>query len=503
MTINHVTARPSTPARSAATPSGSDGSTTVVQERRRKAPADAPDMPSPRKQRLNAAGTSSGATFRRVDISSMSTPDKHGTGTSASAENDVQLLDNRATLEKMGIEHPLLNHSWHDPMPSDVTSTENQALIVQRGEPATPSAGQTSEVAHHHPAAPQLTPSQRVAVERARTQVRGALQGSLTKLQQALDRNLDLEVAQFPIKKVDWALVPLLMASENARNPGLNLVALHMDTAETSFDDDDEDELPPMVNSHNFGKFIESAPPGRYRAVVNDGPHTRAADIRKDSQGTTVIVVDPSRKEKDENEYDGYADNISSEAGQHAKCAFIPVDLQKSAFGCRIFSMSLALKMHAREADFTALHDALRTGSDPGPLVSRSKTTEELGALLVLDGAPLIDASMMKHSHARSSVRRYLSEHPDQAEPPVNKKQETLEARTNRHLVERHVLNRVDNDSSAPAQPFKTAKLSTSIEHKRVSLLNRAVAYLDSAPPQAVAHMTKLLRQANQQQAKP
>ncbi|RQR23753.1 hypothetical protein [Burkholderia sp. Bp9142] len=96
------------------------------------------------------------------------------------------------------------------------------------------------------------------------------MQGPLTKLQQALDRNLDLEVAQFPIKKIDWTLVPLLMASENARNPGLNLVALHMDTAETSFDDDDEDELPPMVNSHNFGKFIDAAPPGRYRAVVND-----------------------------------------------------------------------------------------------------------------------------------------------------------------------------------------------------------------------------------------
>ncbi|WP_261797217.1 MULTISPECIES: YopJ family acetyltransferase [Ralstonia] len=404
----------------------------------------------------------------------------------------MPLLDNRPTLERMGIEHPLLGHSWYG-NPADKARAAGKRPVVDAHDRAQPSRTASG---------PQLTSAQQAVIEQARARVRQSLQGPLTKLQLALDRNLDLEVAKFPIKKVDWALAPLLMAAENARNPGLNLVALHMETAETASDDDDKDELPPLANSHNFGAFIESAPPGRYRAIVNDGAHTRAADIRKDTQGTTVIVVDPLRKEKDEAEYDQYADNISAEAGEHAKCAFIPVDLQKSAFGCRIFSMSLALKMHAREGDFSALHDALRDGTDPVPLVSRAKTTEELGALLVLDGAPLIDARMMKHSDAASSVRRYVASHPDQATTEVNKRKETLQDRTNRHLKERIILARVDANGTVPSSPTKKARLSTSIEHKRISMILRTMAYLDTAPPQAVAHMAQLVSRASQELSK-
>ncbi|WP_112188672.1 YopJ family acetyltransferase [Ralstonia sp. GX3-BWBA] len=491
MKVNHTSASHSAAVPTSSAPSTSGAPAIGALDRRRRAPADAPDMPPPRRQRLNTATASGKPEFRRVQLASVTAPARNAAGTSAATDATEPLLDNRPTLEKMGIEHPLLGHSWYGDPPDTARAAGKQPVVHERG------TGQTSQTA----SGPQLTPSQEAAIEHARSQVRSTLQGPLTKLQQALDRNLDLEIVKFPIKKVDWALAPLLMAAENARNPGLNLVALHMDTAEAGFDDD-EDDLPPLVNSHNFGAFIESAPPGRYGAIVNDGPHTRAADIRKDAQGTTVIVVDPLRKEEDEAEYDQYADNVSSEAGEHAKCAFIPVDLQKSAFGCRIFSMSLALKMHAREGDFSALHDALRSGTDPTPLVSRAKTTEELGALLVLDGAPLIDARMMKHSHAGSSVERYVASHPDQSMTPVNKRNETLQSRTSRHLTEREVLARVDPNATMPVAPTKTARLSTSIEHKRISMIGRAIAYLDGAPPQAVANMAHLVSRASRELAK-
>ncbi|ATG22494.1 YOPP/AvrRxv family protein [Ralstonia pickettii] len=499
MNVNRATQPPTAAVPSTSAPNTSASPAAGAPERRRLAPADAPDMPSPRRQRLSAGPASGGPAFRRVELGSIAAPARHeagpSTSTSTPAEAHAALIDNRPTLEKMGIEHPLLGHSWY----GDPPSTARAAGKRTAAETAQASA---ASLAQSRPTAgPQLTPEQQAAIEQARGRLRSSLQRSLAGLQQALDRNLDLEVAKFPIKNVDWAVVPLLMASENARNPGLNLVALHMETAETAFDDDEE-ELPPLVNSRQFGAFIDSAPPGRYRAIVNDGAHTRAADIRKDAQGATVIVVDPLRKEKDEQEYDGYAENISAEAGEHARCAFIPVDLQKSAFGCRIFSMSLALKMHAREADFTALHDALRSGADASPLVSRARTTEELGALLVLDGAPLIDAGMMKHSHAGSSVKRYLERHPEQADTPVNKRNETLQARTDRHLVERQILARVDANAAAPTAPLRTARLSTSIEHKRVAMIRRAMAYVDTAPPQAIVQMTQLAARASQALAK-
>lgn len=492
MNVNNVTSSRSTTVPTSSAPSTSGAPTTGSPDRVRRAPADAPDMPPPRRQRLNTAEASGRPVFRHVQLGSVAAPGRHDAGTSTSTEPNAPLLDNRPTLERMGIEHPLLGHSWYGETAGEVRAAGKQPAVDRDG------MGQTLQTA----SGPNLTPHQQAALEHARAKIRSTLQRPLTMLQQALDRNLDLEVTKFPIKKVEWALAPLLMAAENARNPGLNLVALHMETAEIGVDDDHEDDLPPLTNSHNFGAFIESAPHGRYRAIVNDGPHTRAADIRKDAQGTTVIVVDPLRKEKDETEYDQYADNISTEAGEHAKCAFIPVDLQKSAFDCRIFSMSLALKMHAREGDFSALHDALRDGTDPVPLVSRAKTTEELGALLVLDGAPLIDARMMKHSHAGSSVKRYLASHPDQSTTPVNKRDETLQDRTNRHLKERVILARADPNATVPSAPTKTARLSTSIEHKRVSMIQRTMAYLDTAPPQAVAHMAHLVSRASQELSK-
>ncbi|MDY7509681.1 hypothetical protein [Ralstonia wenshanensis] len=44
--------------------------------------------------------------------------------------------------------------------------------------------------------------------------------------------------------------------------------------------------------------------------------------------------------------------------------------------------------------------------------------------------------------------------------------------------------------------------MSTSIEHKRVSMIQRTMAYLDTAPPQAVAHMAHLVSRASQELSK-
>lgn len=76
-------------------------------------------------------------------------------------------------------------------------------------------------------------------------------------LQQVLDRNFDLEVIKFLIKKVEWVLVLLLMVVENVCNLGLNLVVLYMEIVEIGVDDDYEDDLLLLMNLYNFGVFIE------------------------------------------------------------------------------------------------------------------------------------------------------------------------------------------------------------------------------------------------------
>nr|WP_282104448.1 YopJ family acetyltransferase [Ralstonia solanacearum] len=88
--------------------------------------------------------------------------------------------------------------------------------------------------------------------------------------------------------------------------------------------------------------------------------------MRKDASGTSVIVVDPvAAKERNESAYVDYADNVNSEFGEEAKCAFIPVDIQKSFLTAGRCPRSLALKMQDKGDAFATLHDTLRNGGDP------------------------------------------------------------------------------------------------------------------------------------------
>ncbi|QOK92454.1 YOPP/AvrRxv family protein [Ralstonia pseudosolanacearum] len=447
--------------------------------RRRKAPEDAPGSPPARRQRQDASEDSAQTMFRRAGMTSRPP--------SPTSPDRVPLLDNRPTLERMGVDHPLPGHTWYDAAHTTISPDRVSATHAPQVGSSSRSTYPTAAV---KPQPASLSATQQATVERMRTQVTAFLSGALGRLQDLNARNMDPELAEFRILDVDRAITPLLIVTENARNPGLNLMPLHMDTAE----DEEVRTQPPMAGSRHITEFMASAQPGRYRALIDDGSHTRAADIRKDASGTSVIVVDPLRKEKDENAYADYADNVNSEFGEDAKCAFIPVDIQKSFFDCRTLSLSLALKMQDKDDAFATLHDTLRNGGDPSQSVSRAERTEQLGALLVLDGAPLVDASMMKHSQAGSSVTRYLDQHPEQAGVPVNKRNETLSARTTRHLVKREVRNRANSEGQVTGGETKQITFSNSIEQKRIAMLSRAISYVDSAPPPIVIRMAKLLQ---------
>jgi len=327
--------------------------------------------------------------------------------------------------------------------------------------------------------------------QQARSDLMRTLHSALSDLEGLVNSNTDPELAGYPIKQLDRQIMPLLIAAENWRRPNLNLIALHTsEAAGVDSDDEDMDEQAPMAGSHEIDDFVRDHPDGRYRALIDNGQHTRVADIHKSASGVSVILLDSLRVEKDETEYNDYAVNFKEEFGTHAaaRCAFIPLDLQKSAFGCRIFSMSLALKMQAREGDFTNMHRALYSG-DLSPVVPGSVQTEEdEDAHVVLNAGPLVDASMLKHNQSRNSIAHYLQSNPDQDGVIVNKHGETLRTRTNRHIVKREVPAKREF-----GRKTKTITFNNSIELKRIALVRRALQFVSVAPPEHVIQLSALI----------
>ena len=328
--------------------------------------------------------------------------------------------------------------------------------------------------------------------QQARSDLMGTLNSALADLERLVNSNADPELAGYPIKQLDRQITPLLIAAENWRRLNLNLIALHTSEAATvDSDDEDMDEQAPMAGSQEIDDFVRYSPHGRYRALIDNGQHTRVADIHKSESGVSVILLDPLRVEEDETAYDDYAVKFKQDFGTHAaaKCAFVPLDLQKSAFGCRIFSMSLALKMQAREGEFTNMHSALYSG-DLSPVVPGSMQTEDdEDAHVVLDAGPLIDASMLKHNQSRSSIKKYLRENPDQDGVIVNNKHgETLRTRTKRHTVDRKVPAKKES-----GRKTKTITFNNSIELKRIALVKRALNFVSVAPSEDVIQLSALI----------
>ncbi|HWW71695.1 MAG TPA: YopJ family acetyltransferase [Duganella sp.] len=336
-------------------------------------------------------------------------------------------------------------------------------------------------------------PAESAHIQHARANLGGMLHSALAKLEALSHANTDPEIAGFPIKQLDHEITPLLIASENWRRPQLNLVALHTSEAcglDSDDDDEDDGELSPMRGSQNIDDFVQNAPYGRYRALIDNGQHTRAADIYKGAGAISVVVLDSLRVEKDPVDYEDYAVNLKQDFGQHARCAFIPLDLQKSAFGCRVFSMSLALKMQSREGEFNGIHNALHGNADLASVVPhRQQTEDDRNAYVVLNAGGLIDARMMKHSESRSSIERYLNANPSQKNAIVNNTHgETLKQRTKRHTIKREVLDKKDSGNKT-----KDITYNNSIELKRIALVKRALNFVSMAPPEEVLRLSALI----------
>ncbi len=180
------------------------------------------------------------------------------------------------------------------------------------------------------------------------------------------------------IRKLDKMAMPAVVAALNAEDPQLRLVYAHVS------EPDDRGVVPDNegFGSAEWTRFMEAAPPGRWRVVLDNSAHNLALDVRIDGlpgqpgRRGSVVHLSPSLA--------GNAEPLIT-AAQMASHLHLPDDwpllladvpAQKSLRSCRIFALSMALKCH-QDASIDALHGGRLRGA-PLPFAAVSVEAELL-----------------------------------------------------------------------------------------------------------------------------
>jgi len=270
----------------------------------------------------------------------------------------------------------------------------------------------------------------------------------------------------------DKAFLPIAVKAENARRPELNL--------------------------HNFEDFESFADAVKKGALQNGRAlfplpektaHTSVADIRTIGNKVSILVLesfslDPKISESSRKSRKRYVfDNVPimiSKLPENARMAVLYIDAQKSSNDCPIFALSNASKL-AKESEFVgkAHEENLSESSQFGPF--------HFPNVRLFNAHKWMPASFHKHTQSLPSLRK-STDQDSLTQTPVNKKSDTLLSRYNKYVVERH--KRYPNEDT-----LRPLRFSASIEEKRLTYLDRAIAYLNDAPEQEI---TALLRKFNE-----
>ncbi|MDW6004665.1 YopJ family acetyltransferase [Vibrio mangrovi] len=250
----------------------------------------------------------------------------------------------------------------------------------------------------------------------------------------------------------DTALLPTMIQAEKAHNPE-NTVIFH---------DDIFDELGEIDTEQT-------------RQVLMQTPqmfHYVAADIREMNGRRSVIILDSLADNPRNSIYDNpeVKDSLMSSLFPEDKVAVLCMNMQKSFYECQIFALNATTKM-AKHADFMDdLHQLNLQGSD--------KLAERIGAgnvralrrMVVLDAPQSLPAQFIKHAQTRSSLAQAS------LDIPVNKSGQTLQQRQDEKMVERTKIRTSEGQSQ-----LQTLNFSASIEDKRLTYLERAIKYMETA----------------------
>ncbi|HEX7912986.1 MAG TPA: YopJ family acetyltransferase [Paraburkholderia sp.] len=279
--------------------------------------------------------------------------------------------------------------------------------------------------------------------------------------------------------KYDAAILPAIVAAENARSPALSLTLLSP--------------------KEDFASWLKATRPARARVMFpmpgNDG-HYVTADIRRIGGKTSVIVIEPLSLKDNADLKDSTRDKYEKRTLPLLKKALksdvtlsvLTVDTQKSTNDCRVFALSAAAKLTDHASLINSLHQQnlsrqpIRTalGQDAEVLASTRKVR-------VLDGKGILPPAFVKHSQSRTTLNNWLKANPPAfANAGINKKDQSLAGRFDDHRKTRYdkpVHSRFMQDNLPDLEvQVRNLTFSTSIEQKRLTYLDRAIEYLRHAP---------------------
>lgn len=325
----------------------------------------------------------------------------------------------------------------------------------------------------------------------------------------------------------DLAFLPIAVKAENARNPKLNLHCF-----------DHPDGFQSLADALKSGKLQNGR--ALFRLPGNEA-HLLAADIKTIDGKTSVLVLEPVSVKKNDGFMLIYSDFVTWEMSdrlpQNANLTVLSIDAQKSTHECRIYALSSASKMAKESKFFEAIHKDNLSGQlgvvaekneetfkarnennsvsfdtirivkesaspsnqeiESNEQTDRSLSTEtalnnvrrEPELLIaypkarVVDAHSLMPASFQKHTQAMSALKELDDE---KLTKTVNKQDDTLLSRFDKHAVERFKKNEDDEEGGSQQGKLQRLRFNASIEEKRLTYLDRAIAYLKDVPEEEI-----------------
>jgi hypothetical protein len=319
------------------------------------------------------------------------------------------------------------------------------------------------------------------------------LWGRLADLKQNLTalRTLQTHGKEPAPKAVDGQFLDLLIATENARHPSLNLSQQSIDIAAVR---SGPAEALKAV-SGLADALVKGIKHGQdWRAVLKIDDHHVAVEARhnpKHPTGVSLVVVDSLGSDIKNTEWLQIAQALREHANRALHSAGQAANAQvwintlntamlrtASASGSDVFALATARKMPA-DGSLVALHKRVLTAQ---------RSTESPTAVRVIDNHSVGDARLFKLTTSPQVMDELLNARPALQQAPVNKKGQTLADYQAAHLATR-----------APGFGLSHS-YNTAYEDKRLHLYERTIAHIESKlAPQLdamKAHLQDLQRTA-------
>nr|WP_298109738.1 YopJ family acetyltransferase [uncultured Pseudomonas sp.] len=281
----------------------------------------------------------------------------------------------------------------------------------------------------------------------------------------------------------DILLMPVFTKAERARNPNNTLTYLSRGFEALATHDS---QLHRQVLLH----------------IPND-PHMVAADVKLIDGKLSVIVADSLKHDSKFAAYDDKRKmrDMAKDLPTGSRIAVLCLDVQKASSGCRIMSLSAASKMAKEAGYFDRLHEAnIREGADGIAKLIGAGKVAGTDRLDVFDVPQRIPTSLLKHIQARSSFRQWaMNQPPEVLAAPVNSLGATLQQRMGQRFVQRAEIRQTEDFESF----LHHLNFSASIEDKRITYLERAMAFIQQADAGDVREAAKIFEGMQQRQMLP